>query len=785
MISFSILVLLGLFLVGLFRINFLIFWLFTSTIAVTYYFLDYFSAIELGVLLIVIGIIVLIFCIKQVRRTLITKAIYEFLKSSTNNWSSFQRIDDGWFSSEFEKSIFQGNPIFIKTTKASDNNCGKHNKQIIDFLQSDTSTNTSLINKISKIKLLSLYEDESAKNLTPQEISQCLKSISKINPVLSSIIGLLNLDSFTSMVYHFGNKDQKSKFLPDFKQGKLLPFLKTTQLYESLESKNSPIEGRIEKSTLLKNKSTKTVFGISVSFQDLILLGTSKSNCFYINVNIKDFNNLIGNKTNIGTAICLIDPSIKGLIYKKGLPAYEQYLKYYACTGTNIFIPFTNILNNQNGLGKGLEYLYRNQCFASNIWPLATAIPTHNTATLTAWYFAHLQKQNGRQLISYKIVISKLNEQFSQCLKLQVNDHLAISNNIKPELLKFTSLLNKNLNITNTMKQLSLLRDILGSNSHNIKTESKLRSFYKVSHLSTELDGMSHEINQLPLIKKAALSCHPYYEKEVNTLLNPSPNSINEFDNLIFKHMKYILQNLCRVWYFSLNTSFIFRMFLSKNKYKYMIRRMSASFALLSDITLIRWTFKSKVNTSFASFIGSAIQHLTMSIATLDYYQNNLLKPHEKSLAKYTLKNLLFSTQLAIKETINLAYSKFGTIMLKLIFFPFGRPFHNNKLYTPLDKNLDQICKDSNHTSDTFNSYSPFLEKIYRTTLLLKQSETAETAVTNATGTSLTTDNYELLINRCLAAGILSIEQSENLRTAYKNILEIQLTNHFGSHYEK
>jgi hypothetical protein len=179
------------------------------------------------------------------------------------------------------------------------------------------------------------------------------------------------------------------------------------------------------------------------------------------------------------------------------------------------------------------------------------------------------------------------------------------------------------------------------------------------------------------------------------------------------------------------------------------------------------------------------MQHLTLAIATLDHYKSNSLKPHEKLLVKHTIRSLMYSSQQAIKETINLAFSKFATVLLKIAIFPFGRPFHNAKLFKPLDENIDQICKDPNHSSDTFSSYSPFLEKIYKTTLLLKQSETAEMAVTNATGTSLTTDNYELLINRCLAAGILSIEQSENLRTAYKSILEIQLTNHFGSQYEK
>ncbi len=730
-------------------------------------------------------IIALIFTFKRLRLQLITKPIFHALKKANSNWQNFKRIDNGWFATEFERSIFQGKPQFIRLNHQVEiERTIPQETELYSIILDPKTNNFTKINKLSSLGATAFLINKcyNGQGLSSCEISQTLTNISKVNPIISAIIGILNLDSLTSFIHHFASRKQKEKYLPLFASAKMLPFLKPTSLYETLDSQKSSIEGRIEKK-FIKNKE---VMGVRVSFQDVILLGTSQSNCFYINVNIKDFNNQFKNKTNLGTAICIINKEIKNITYKKGLKAYDDYLHYFSCTGNNVFIPFTHIINEEHGIGKGLEYLYKNQCYASNIWPLATSIPTNKTATLTSWYFAHLQKQNGRQLLSFRVVLSKLNEQFSQCLKLQLANKIALHNNLADPLLKFTSILNKETHISQTMNQLSLLRGILGSNSHNIKTESKVRSFYKVAHLATELDGMSHEINQLPLIKKASLACHPYYSQEVDLLMNANDeNSAKAFDKLIIKHVGYILHNLSKVWLYSLRTSFIGRLFFQKNKYKYMIKRMSCSFAFLSDITLINWTFKHKINTSFASHLGECIQHIISSISLYDYYVSSSDNTHTKRLAKLTLKNELYASQNSLKNTINLAFNRIPTLFIKLLLFPTGRPYHYINANKPIHDNIEEICQSDRVNDSPFSNYSPFLKRIYQAKQNLNQAASAEIAVTNATGTPVTTDNYELLINRCLAAGIVSVEQSEQLREAYQSILEIKLTNHFGNYYEK
>ncbi|MCF6288214.1 MAG: DUF1974 domain-containing protein [Proteobacteria bacterium] len=764
--------------------------IYTGILLLTLFAFKFFAVIaniEFTIIAIPVVLLSLILNIKKLRIYLFSKPLYKYFQSSNANWQTFKPIDDGWFASDFEQAIFCGKPKFNLFTKqyiSSSINKSNIDAAIYEIIAGNNSTsNRTKINKLAKIGGTSLLVDKiyQGQSLNPHEISSVLKNISNLSPVLATILGFINLDSLTSIIHYFGSVAQRKKLLPLFSQAKLIPFLKPTSLYETLDSQKSSIEGRIEKKFI----NGTEILGVRISFQDVILLGTSQSNCFYLNVNIKDFNNYHGNKTHLGTALCIINQDIKNLAYRKGLKAYDGYLNYYACTGDNVFIPFSHIINESHGLGKGLEYLYKTQCIASSIWPLAVSIPTNKTATLTAWYFAHLQKQNGRQLLSFKVVMAKLNEQFSQCLKLQLTDNLLLHNNLQPELLKFTAILNKETHITQTMNQLGVLRSILGSNSHNIKTGSNLRSFDKVVHLATELDGISHEINQLPLMKKAALACHPYYSQEVELLSQKDTGNYQKFDQLIFQHIGYILHNLTKTWAYTLRTSAIVRLFLPKYKYKYMIKRMSSSLAFLSDITLITWTFKSKINTSFASFLAQCMQDLTALISIYDNYISNLdATVDNKELTKITLKNTLYSAQNSLKNTINIAFNRVSALFMKIMIFPLGRPFQQIKTFKSLHKNIETLCKLQETADSPYSNYSTFLRKIFLAKQQLQNAAPAETAITNATGTPMTTDNYEVLINRCLAAGIVSVEQSENLRSAYESILDIKLTNHFGNQNE-
>ena len=90
---------------------------------------------------------------------------------------------------------------------------------------------------------------------------------------------------------------------------------------------------------------------------------------------------------------------------------------------------------------------------------------------------------------------------------------------------------------------------------------------------------------------------------------------------------------------------------------------------------------------------------------------------------------------------------------------------------------------DSDTIKDLAENNS-ILAQIAQASEQLSHVKNIENAVTNATGFALTTKNYEVLIDRTLAAGIISVEQAEQIRTAYDSIHKLELINHFGNNNE-
>ncbi|MCF6300531.1 MAG: DUF1974 domain-containing protein, partial [Proteobacteria bacterium] len=524
----------------------------------------------------------------------------------------------------------------------------------------------------------------------------------------------------------------------------------------------------------------KTLHGIRVSFNDLIMLGLESSTLFYLAINVTDFANELSNKTRLGTALCLFDTKKSNIQIKAGNKAYMGLLKYYRCSAKNIFIPLNQIIGGFNAVNDGIKHLYQLQSNASKIWPSAVSLPIQFQSTFISWYFAHIKKQNGRALLNYRLVRKQLNRQFGHFLRNQLTHQYALSQFNAEQSLSYCNILFKNLVLNDTLKQLGWLRTILGSHAHNIKDQNHMSNFFKVMHLSMELDGDSHEINQLPLMKKVALASHPWYALEIE-LLTKNQLDTKKLDYYLFKHFGYISHNMAKIWVQTLKTSWLGRLIFRRKKQQNYIRSMSSTFAFIADLSLIKWSLKKESNTEFTGYLAQCNQQLITLMALLNQYQKEETNDARKFILKQSMRDCFFISQTTINQCINSAFGRFSALILKVMIFPLGKPFHQ----ASFSSTTNHVLTDSCQLNNAFQMENQLLNEISNTSEKLISVITIENAVRNATGSAITTKNHHTLIDRTLAAGIISVDQAEKIRDAYDSILNLQLINHFGQNNEK
>ncbi|WP_154223114.1 acyl-CoA dehydrogenase domain-containing protein [Marinicella rhabdoformis] len=708
--------------------------------------------------------------IRPIRRWLVTIPMLHGLNNKDQNaWRKFSRIDDGWLTTKFEKNLFNGNPDF-KTALLHSPATSQKVKQLFNAIEKQTTTTASAFPEyLASLGLQGILTPEQydGLGLTPYECTQVIERIASHEPLLGAAVGILSCESAITLINHHGSKEQKRQYLPAFAQAEKQVFLNPTFLYELLENNQSSIEGRIDSEV----HDNKTIHGIRLSFDDVIVMGTNKSSVFYLAIHVTDFTNELSKKTKLGTALCLFDTERDDIKVRHGNPTFKGLFQYYHLSADNIFIPLSQIIGGFGAVNQGIKQLYQLQSFAAGIWPAAVSLPIHRSGTLISWHFSHIKKQNSRALLDYRLVKKQLIRQFSHSQRLKLLNQMAMSGNNKN--MSYSHILFKNSILDASLDQLTWLRTILGSHAHNIKGENNLNQYFRIKHLSMELDGDSHEINQLPLMKKVALSSHPWYAKEIALMSEPKVDP-KLLDRYLFKHMGWVMHQLAKVWVYAVRTSWFGRLFWRRKKRQNFIKRISASYAFIADLALIKWSLKKDSNTEFTGYLATCNQHLLMLMVLIQAYEQQSDNPAEKWLLKQSLKDSFYLSQRALNQCINSAFSRFGALALKVMIFPFGKPFHQASFSPKGDYDLSQVEANGNKPHS-------ILQQIADASKQLSAVQSIEHAVSNATGTALTTKNHQVLINRTLAAGIISVEQAEQIRAAYDAILNIQLINHFGN----
>ena len=732
------------------------------------------------VLLWLILITIIVFNIKRIRRALITNRLVQILNNKEPvEWQQFDRIDSGWLSTEFERSIFTGRPDFTPFPKTPACIKSSHflelKKKLETCLQNNGKTSSDWLHLCEDVPIaaLNIPAEYGGADLDAIQCSHIIRLLSEHEPVLSAVVGIINFDSVSTLIQRFGTRQQKDKYLNAISQHQQLPFLNTTSLYELLENGKSSLEARVD----IETHGDRQQHGIRVSFTDVIMLGTEQSGIFYVAVNVTDFANYLGDKTRLGTALCLLDTNTDKISIEKGNSAYSGYLHYFRCSAKDLFVPLEQIIGGIDAVDQGIEHLFQLQSRAASIWSTSVSLPIHTMTTLLSWHFSHLKKQNGRSLLSYRLVKKQLNQQLSHYLKLTLIAQLG-AHRTENAILSYSQILLKNSVLQATLDQLGILRTILGSHAHNLKTEGNLGNFYKVMHLSMELDGDSHEINQLPLMKKVAMATHPYYAQEIALLSKPDFDS-KAFDKVFFKHIGFIWHNLSRIWAYASKTSWTGRLFFRKNKHKDFIRRLSSSFAFVADMSLIKWSIKKQSNTEFTGYLAQCNQQLILLMSLINFYQHKTHTDAQKFIIKQSMKAAFFEAQVNLNAAINSAFGRIPALLMKIAIFPFGKPFNKASFLAKNNHQLqDMMLPESEPNQNTIVS------QVSAASARLIEINSIENAVSNATGSAVTTKNFNVLIDRTLAAGIISVEQAEDIREAYQSILDLQLINHFGKNHE-
>ena len=654
-------------------------------------------------LLILTSAVLGILSISSVRQPHISKPLYTWYKKILPDLSETEReaIDAGtvWWDGD----LFSGKPNWKKLLSNPLPTLTEEEQAFIDgpvhelcrmVDRWDINHNTSVIPKeitdfIHKKGFLGMIIPKEYGGLDFSEVAQTeiLSFLGSTGACIGNYIGVPNSLGPGELLIKYGTQEQRDHYLPRLAKGQELPCFALTGPLAGSDATSLPDTGIVCKG---KYKS-KTVLGIKINFNKRYITLSPVATLIGLAFKLKDPNHLIGEFDDYGITCALIPRKTKGVsVGRRHLPIGETFLNG-PILGKDVFIPLENIIGGVDNAGKGWRMLVN--CLS--VGRCVTLPSGSNACTqqmmLGTTAYASLRKQFGIPIKKFEGVQKPLaricgSAYIVNAARLHTAQSLVMGEkpSVPSAILKY--------HCTEMARQSTIdAMDIHGGKAIMRGDKNYVADAYSSIPIAITVEGANIMTRNFMIFGQGATRSHPYVLREME-LANMETNeeTIEEFDEVFFKHVGFTLTNAARALVMGLTSSrFVAKPTTSSvSRYYQHLDRLSSAFALVADASMLTLQAKLKFREMLSARLGDCLSSLYLSSMVLKHHENRGCPTEELPLVTWSLDHLLHEYQTAMLEVLQNYPNKLIAIKLKALVFPLGARFN-----APSDRNVNDIVK--------------------------------------------------------------------------------------------
>ncbi|AXH09478.1 acyl-CoA dehydrogenase [Malaciobacter halophilus] len=645
---------------------------------------------------------------KEVRQHFIIKPFLNFQKENNFflNYIYKNNLTLQVDTNSMETNIFKGIIDFDKINKNKNNNLSKKEQDFLDneveklcsfqksyetFKNNDLNTKTWQFLKNNKFLAILIPKEYEGLGFSLIAYFKIIEKLASCNLELATLISNLNCSKLILLLLKYGTNEQKDHYLRKIAKAQEIPYFNLNEQINKYDEQTINSIG-----TIFKNSENK--IKIKVDFEINSIKKTDTQTLMELAFILKDPNNLLFKKKNLGVCIALID-------LKK----------------ENFVIDIDNIIGAKQGIGKGLQML--NDTFNVNEFISFQSIIQGRSKLILKTITSQIQLKNKD-----KITDNNFEAVENEIVKIAAFTYLLkTSNNHLLKLLKnenglfVTSLIMKS-------QSSKLLKKIMGNTidiSNNINATKTKDSLFIPSYLfAISLANNKPSdifIKNFELHKQAMIQLNPQLFEMANAIYN---NDIDSFDKIVQKSVALTLNlNIKSLIYFFTKGKFI-KVDKGLKEHKKRVIWATTHFAALINLTLLSNT-KLQNKEFFKRDFTSILSWLYLIVLLINEYDNTQNSKY-RILIDYICQYGFYKIQKAKERlTQNSTYFKFLLPFIR--FNPYAlKP--NAKLTKKIidllkDKNsLDKLCQNLYFPKDN-------KETLYKIEEALKCKNSCETLI--------------------------------------------------------
>ncbi|RUO59485.1 acyl-CoA dehydrogenase [Pseudidiomarina insulisalsae] len=654
------------------------------------------------ILIILIVAVVLLFAVKEIRRSLISRPMFGFFKRVLPPLSQTEReamtAGDVWWDAE----LFRGRPDWHKFHQAKapqfseaeqafiDNQLEQLLAMLDDFkiVQQDADLPKKVWDYLRKEKFFAMIIDKEYGGLdfSPAANSHIVSRIASRSISAAVTVMVPNSLGPGELLSHYGTSEQKNYWLPRLADGTDIPCFALTGPEAGSDAGAIPDAGIICKGEF----EGEEVTGIRLNWDKRYITLSPVATVVGLAFKLYDPDGLIGDKEDIGITCALIPSDHPGVTTgDRHLPLNQAFMNG-TTSGKDVFIPLDWIIGGADYAGKGWRMLM--ECLSAGrgiSLPALAAATGHVTQRMTGAY-AYVRQQFGLPIGKFEGVQEAMGRIGGTNYTVESMRRLTVAALVDGRSPSVITAMTKYHMTEMGRNMIEYAMDIHAGKGIQLGPKNYLGHNYMGNPISITVEGANILTRNLMIFGQGATRCHPYVLKEMEAASNPDEEEgLREFDELLIKHIGFAASNFFGSLWMGLTGARFNESPVSgaTSRYYQQLTRMSRALALTADVAMLILGGDLKRKEMLSARLGDVLSHLYMASAVLKRYEDDGRQSGDFVYVDYAVQHHLHAIGEAFKGFFANFPNRWIAWSLRLAIFPLG--MHYRK---PSDELLQDIA---------------------------------------------------------------------------------------------
>lgn len=671
-------------------------------------------------LLVPLAIVLAVLNIGPIRRSLLTKPVFNYLQKSMPPMSVTEReaLESG--TTWWEKQLFSGRPDWSEFAE-------------IELPQLTAEEQSFLDNEVNQLcAMLDEWDIRSKRKDLPPEAWQFLKDknfFGLIIPkefggrdfspyaqsrVMSKIASRSETAAVTAMVPNslgpgellmkYGTEEQKKRWLPGLANGTEIPCFGLTGPEAGSDAGSIPDTGIV----CMGMHEGKEVLGLRMTFNKRWITLAPVATVVGLAFKLHDPEGLLGdpNKKEYGITCALIPANHPGVDIGKrhnpGAPFMNGPI-----FGTDVFIPIDWIIGGPAMAGRGWRMLI--ECLGAgrgvSLPALSTACGEMNYRLVGA--YARVRRQFNMEVGKFEGVQEATAQIAANGYALEAMRQF-VTKGLETGAPSVMTAMAK-YHATEMMREsVEHSMDIVGGRAIQQGPRNFLVAAYHSVPVAITVEGANILTRSLMIFGQGAMRCHPYLFEEMQALqMDDKSQALKTFDKLFTAHLGHVFNNMLRtklLGFFGGRFSSVPANADEFSKRWYQrINLLSAALASMSDVALGVLGGNLKRRELLSARLGDVHSHLFIACSILKYHSTHARTRAEDAHAEYALTRAIYNAQEALRDFAqNFPLRRFAKLLCCLA-MPFGNIV--NKPSDDLTRELGDLMLEDNPVRQDLGRY--------------------------------------------------------------------------------